>query len=173
MTEAGASKQNIASSHTLFVLQPQKVTPGDQGQDGGASFGSPPVGTVATRWRHSAALRAALHAGANARLTGDFPPSGRPLAPLALGLPDLFTYRLLLDRFTEGCAIASSVPNGSHISGRRSQPSKSLTRLWTGIRRNGLSRKGTQGRGQRSLSGNYRCGNSLPNRHLSLGRCQM
>jgi len=56
-----------------------------------------------------ATLQAAIDRGTHQCLAGKLPTLGRALRPFAHDLWCLFSYRLLHDRLTEGCAIASSL----------------------------------------------------------------
>ena len=59
-------------------------------------------------WPSLAALPAAMDRGTHQRLAGKLPALGCALRPFAHNLWRVLSYRLLHDRLTEGCAIASS-----------------------------------------------------------------
>jgi hypothetical protein len=58
-------------------------------------------------WTSLATLPAAMDRGTHQCLVGELPTFGRALRPFADNLWCFFSYRLLHDRLTEGCAIAS------------------------------------------------------------------
>src|SRR5271170_3904249 len=60
-------------------------------------------------WSRTAALQKALDRGTDQRLARELPALGRALRPLARNLRRVLSHRLLHDRLTEGCAIASSL----------------------------------------------------------------
>jgi hypothetical protein len=61
------------------------------------------------RWPSTAAVPASLDRRTHQRLARKLPPLGGALRPLAHDLSRVLSYRLLHDRLTEGCAIASSL----------------------------------------------------------------
>src|SRR5437899_3059736 len=67
-----------------------------------------PQETGDARWPSAAAVPTSLDRRTHQRLARKLPPLGGALRPLAHDLSRVLSYRLLHDRLTEGCAIASS-----------------------------------------------------------------
>src|SRR5216683_417868 len=66
-----------------------------------------PQETGDARWPSAAAVPASLDRRTHQRLARKLPPLGGALRPLAHDISRVLSYRLLHDRLTEGCAIAS------------------------------------------------------------------
>ena len=66
-----------------------------------------PQETGDARWPSTAAVPASLDRRTHQRLARKLPPLGGALRPLAHDLSRVLSYRLLHDRLTEGCAIAT------------------------------------------------------------------
>src|SRR6266436_6709554 len=67
-----------------------------------------PQETGDARWPSAAAVPASLDRRTHQRLARKLPPLGGALRPLAHDISRVLSYRLLHDRLTEGCAIAST-----------------------------------------------------------------